>query len=111
MEYITANGTKYECQKVTTSTNSISFTMEGQEIDKISTAFKDVTELTVSSESGEVYGTYSNLVFESATVFDDGTVAVTMHIPNETELRLSTIEDSQAEQDDMIAELMFGGEE
>ena len=111
MEYITANGTKYECQNVTTSTNSISFTMEGQEIDTISTAFKDVTELKVSNESEEVYGTYSNLMFESATVYKDGSITVVMHIPSATEVRLKSLESSQAEQDELIAEIMFGGEE
>lgn len=118
MEYITANGTKYECQTVTTSTNSISFTMEGQEFEIINVAFQKVTELTVSNEHEETYGTYSGITFESATVYADGIIEVVMHIPSEIELRLAALEESnaelntsQAEQDEIIAELMYGGEE
>lgn len=118
MEYITANGTKYECETVVTSTNSILFSMENQEVETIKAAFLDVTELTVSNESEETYGTYSNLIFESATVYADGAIEVVMHIPSETELRLTAMEEanaslevSQAEQDELLAELMFGSEE
>ncbi len=118
MEYITANGTKYECKTVVTSTNAISFSMDGQEIETIRVAFQGVTELTVSNEPDETYGTYSGLTFESATVYSDGTIKVVMHIPSETELRLAALEEanasleaSQAEQDELLAELLFGSEE
>lgn len=109
MEYITVNDTQYECQKIVTSTNSISFTLVGQEIGAISETFKDVTELTVSNETAGVYGTYSYLTFQSATVYEDGSITVVMHIPSEEELRLAALETSQAEQDEIIAELIYGG--
>lgn len=72
MEYITANGTKYECQTVTSGANQIAFEMQGQEIAAIAAAFKEVTVLTVSPEEGAAYGTYKNLSFESATVYEAG---------------------------------------
>lgn len=112
MEYITANGIEYECQTVTTGNNSIYFTMKGQAISSIEAAFKGVTELTVCGEpGGEAYGVYNHLSFESATVYEDGSIQVTMHIPDAMELRLAALEATQVEQDEAIAGLMFGGEE
>ena len=105
MEYITANGTKYECKTITTGVNSISFVMEGQDFASVETAFREVTKLTVSGEDGVTYGTYENLSFESATVYEDGTVGVTMHIKSQLEVRLDNIEASQELQDEAIIEL------
>ena len=109
MEYITVNGTEYECQSVTTGLDSISFVMAGQEISDIKTSFKDVTALEVSGEDKTVYGTYENLSFESATVYTDDSIRVTMHIKSDTEARLENLEQSQEEQDEVIAELIGGG--
>lgn len=110
MEYITANDTEYECQTVTTGINTISFSMEGQEISRVEAAFKGVTELSVSGEDKAVYGTYENLSFESATVYGDGRICVAMHIPDLTEMRIIGLEATQAEQDEAIASLMYGGD-
>lgn len=111
MEIIKSNGVEYATKSVTTGTNSISFTMEGQEITAIEVAFREVTELEVIGDDKTVYGTYENLVFESATVYEDGTVRVIMHIKTKDELWRESIESSQAEQDEAIAVMMFGGEE
>lgn len=110
MEYITANGTEFKCQKVTTGNDTISFTMEGYEIAEVKAAFEDVSELSVSGEDKLIYGTYEHLSFELATVYKDGSIMVTMHIPDATELRLMALEGTQAEQDEAIAALMFGGD-
>lgn len=110
MEYITANGTQYECQNVATSTNAISFALSSGDCEDVKSVFAEVTELTVSDETN-VYGTYSNLVFESVTLYADNTIKVVMRIPSEEEIRLANLEASQAEQDGLLAELMFGGEE
>ena len=85
MEYITANGVEYACKAVVTGVGNISFSMEGQAVADIEKAFRPVTELTVSGGDGEVYGTYENLSFESATVYEDGRVMVTMHMKSATE--------------------------
>ena len=108
MEYITANGVEYACKAVVTGVDSISFSIEGQAVADIEKAFRPVTELTVSGGDGEVYGTYENLSFESATVYEDGRVMVTMHMKSATELRLESLEQTQAEQDEVLAELLGG---
>ena len=108
MEYIKAGGIEYECQTVTTGTESITFTMEGQEIASIHTAFKDVTELTVSGEDKTPYGIYSGLTFSSAAVDADDTVSVKMLIRTPTERSLDAIEKTQDEQDALIASILFG---
>ena len=108
MEYITANGVEYACKAVVTGVDSISFSIEGQAVADIEKAFRPVTELTVAGEDKEIYGTYKNLSFESATVYEDGRVMVTMHIKSATELRLENLEQTQAEQDEVLAELLGG---
>jgi hypothetical protein len=107
MEYITANGTEYECPTVSTSTNGISFTING-DVSEIAASFKQVTELTVSGDDKEVYGVYDNLYFSSATVDSDGIVTVFMVIKSSTEQRIEQLETTQEEQDELIAEIMFG---
>lgn len=110
MEFVKANGAEYACEAVVTGIDSISMLMKGQAVADIETAFCQVTELTVADEEKEIYGTYKNLSFESATVYEDGTVMVTMHIKSKTELRFESLEQTQAEQDEVIAELLGGGE-
>ena len=108
MEFIKANGVEYACKAVVTGISSITFSMEGQAVSGIEKAFRQVTELTVAGEDKEVYGTYEHLSFESATVYGDGSTMVTMHIKLDTELRLESLEQTQAEQDEVLAELLGG---
>lgn len=110
MEYITANGTEYKCKSVATGIDCISFIMEGQDISNIEAAFKGVTELTVSGEDRAVYGSYEHLSFESATVYENKSISVTMHIQSDMEIRMAELEATQADQDEAIAELMYGGD-
>ena len=110
MEYITANGVEYAAKSVTTSINAISFKVEGKTANEAKTAFQPVTALTVSGEDKVVYGIYNNLSYESVTEYVDGEVEVTMHIKSTTEVRLDELERSQAEQDEVIAEMLGGGE-
>lgn len=105
MEIIKAKGVSYDAEKVTTSTNSISFTVRDKTAEEMKTEFQDATELTVSDTDGNEYGVYKNLSFESVTEYADGTVTVTMHIPTALELEVKQLQVSQAEQDDAIAEL------
>lgn len=108
MEFIKTNGVEYACESVVTGIDSISFSMKGQKVADIETAFRSVTELTVAGEDKEVYGTYKNLSFVSATVYGDCSTMVTMHIKSDTEIRLESLEQTQAEQDEVIAELLGG---
>ncbi len=107
MEYITANGTEYECQKVTTTTNSIVFTLEMDATTAKST-FNDVSSLTVAGEDKAVYGTYDNLKFAYAMVDEDGNVTVCMRIKTELECQVESLEARYNEQEEIIATLMFG---
>lgn len=108
MEYIKTNGAEYAYSSVITGVDSISFLIEGQAVADIEKAFRPVTELTVADEDKEIYGTYKNLSFVSATVYEDGSTMVTMHIKSDTELRLESLEQTQAEQDEVLAELLGG---
>ena len=108
MEYITANGTKYECQNIVTKENEISFTLAG-EVDTLKSAFKNVTSLTVSAEDDVVYGNYENLRYHLVTEYEDGTVEIAMRILSEVEIAVEDLQKTQAEQDEAIAELVGGG--
>ena len=108
MEYITANGTKYECQSIETRTNEISFALKG-EVDTLKSVFKDVTSLTVSAEDDVTYGKYENLRYHAITEYDDGTVEITMKILTDVEIAVENLQKTQAEQDEAIAELVGGG--
>lgn len=109
MEYITANGVEYAAKSVTTKMDGIGFTLEG-DVSEIASAFKSVTELTVSGEDKVVYGVYGNLSFSSAMVDSEGLITVFMRIKQDMEQHVETLEQSQAEQDEVIAEIMYGGE-
>ena len=109
MQYITASGIEYAAKSVSTSTNQIRFVLDEQQIGDIETAFRQVTDLTVSGEDKVIYGTYSNLSFESATVYDDGSITVVMHIPTEQEIRMAKLEAAVADHDAAISEI-YGGE-
>ena len=108
MEFIKANGVEYACKAVVTGVDSISFLIVHQKGADMEEAFRPVTELTVADENKEVYGVYKNLSFESATVYGDERVMVTMHIKSATELRFESLEQTQAEQDEVLAELLGG---
>lgn len=108
MEYITANGVEYAAKSVTTSTSQIIFTLEGQQIGAIEEAFRPVTELTVSGADKSVYGTYSHLSFDQATIREDSSITVVMHIPSQQEVRMSELETAVTEHDEAIAEI-YGG--
>lgn len=125
-EFVTANGRIFECSKVTTGADFITLTMENRDADDIEAFFRDVKGLTVSFGSGsglsgyseggdqdpvleEPHGVYEepqfSLSFESVTKFEDGSVAVTMHIKNEIERRLDALEEGQELQNGAIDEL------
>ena len=125
-EFVTANGHIFECSNVTTGINSITLRMENRDADDVEAFFRDVTGLTVSfeKESGlsgyaegdgqepvldDPHGIYTepkfSLAFESITKFEDGSIAVTMHIKSEIERRLDALEEGQELQNGAIDEL------
>ena len=104
MEKITANGITYDAKNVTTSSNSISFSIDDT-AENLKESFSSVTSLTVSDSDGQVYGTYDHILFQSITEYADGTVTVTMHIMSQTEIAIAELQVTQAEQDEAIVEL------
>lgn len=108
-EIITVNGVSYAAQNVTTGANTISFALAELSAEEAEAVFRNAESLTVGTEE-EVYGNYPNVTFESITKDVDENVTVTMHILTKEELQIKELKVSQAEQDEAIATLMFGGE-
>lgn len=122
-EFVTANGRTFTCMDVTTGLNFITMTMEGQDIAELEAFFRDVSGLTVAMEGQGPHGVYEKpdrpLEFESITKYADGSVSVTMHIKDKTEMeldalkeRLDAVEEGQELQDGAIREIgeIVGGE-
>lgn len=111
-EIITVNGVKYTVHDVSTGTNSISFVVEKITLDEAEEIFKNVTALTVApADDADAYGDYSHVKFASVSKDADGNITVTMHILTQVELQIRDLQTTQAEQDEAIATMMFGGEE
>lgn len=105
MEFITANGVEYAAKLVTTTASQVIMTFEDRSIADMETTFRQATDLTVSGEDRAVYGTYTGLAFDRATVLASGDVVVTMRVKTETEQRLDALEDAQRVQDGAISDL------
>lgn len=107
-EIITVGGVNYTAKNVAMGIDTISFTLVNPMEDP-EAAFREVTELTVGDEQEMVYGQYTDVEYESITISADGSVTVTMHILTRTEKQIKELQESQAEQDEVIAEILFGG--
>ena len=107
-EYVIIGEENYKTESVTTGINNISFTLADMAIVDAVEAFFDVTELKVSGADLQPYGIYKNLTFKSAKVDAEGLVTVEFHIASAEEIRIATLEQTQAEQDEVIAELIGG---
>ncbi|MEZ3492671.1 MAG: hypothetical protein K1W38_10330 [Lachnospiraceae bacterium] len=113
-EIITTGGIDYTVQNLCTGLNTISFVVQ-MTVDEAESVFKNVTELAVKSEDGEVYGEYSNVVYASVMKDAGGSVTITMQIPTQMEQQIAALQKSQAatdksqaEQDEAIAECLYG---
>lgn len=109
-EKITVNGESYTVKNVTTGIETISFTLTNPEDDP-EAAFRGARELTVKDGKGTAYGHYPDVEYESLTIAADGSVTITMHILTETEKKIRDLQMSQLEQDEAIAEILYGGGE
>ena len=108
-EIITTGGVSYTATNVTTGVDSISFDVINMTADEAKGAFRDVTSLTVGDENNEAYGKYPDIKLESVTEYEDGRIVITMHILSETERYIRDLKISQTEQDEVLAELLYGG--
>ncbi len=109
-EYVIIGKENYKTESVNTGMNSISFILADMAIADAVEKFSSVTELKVSGADLEPYGVYENLTFESATVNADGFVTVQFNIASAVDVRLLALEQSQAEQNVVIADILYGGE-
>lgn len=109
-EIITANGVEYAVKNVNTGINTISFTLL-EPMDDSEAAFKETKSLTVGDTKGTAYGQYPDVEYESLTIAADGKITITMHILTNTEKAVKELQVSQAEQDEVLAEILYGGGE
>lgn len=116
-ETITVGGVKFTAANVTTGLNSISFMLPDLTEDEAKAAFKNAKSLSVG-EGKTAYGEYPDVEFLSITIGANESVTVTMHILSETERQIRELQTSQAEfqvsqaeQDEVIAEMLYGGGE
>lgn len=109
-EVITVGGVNYTATKVTTGINTISFTLSDLTAEDVYAAFKNATSLEVGEAAGASYGQYPDVRFDQMTIYADDSITVTMRIPTEIEQQISALQVSQSEQDEAIAELLYGGE-
>ena len=108
-EIITVCSKKYTATNVITGLHTISFTLSDLTADEVETVFKSVESLTVSDDQNNVYGEYPNVVYKSVTKDADGNVSVSMSILAQEQVQIKELQTSQAEQDEAIAELLYGG--
>lgn len=107
-EKIIVDDIEYPVENVSTGLNFISFVVHDMDMDTAESTFKNVTSILVGAE-GEIYGEYPNVKFESISKNISDKITITMHILTDIEKQYKELEISQAEQDEAIAELMFGG--
>ncbi len=109
-EIITVGSEKYTATNVETGLNAISFILPDLTGGEAKAAFKNAKSLTVGDEE-TAYGEYPDVEFVSITIGEDESVMVTMHILTKTEKQIRELQVSQSEQDEAIAELLYGGGE
>lgn len=107
-EYVIIGEENYKTESVSTGTDSISFVLANMAIADAVEKFSGVTELKVSGADLEPYGVFGNLTFKSATVDANSFVTVVFHIASAEEVRIAMLEQTQTEQDEVIAEVIGG---
>lgn len=115
-EIIKIDGVSYTATKMSTGTNTISFTLSDLTVEEVYTAFKNARSLTVG-DGTNTYGNYPNVEFESVTIDAEENITVVMHILNRIEVQIRELQAAQAElqvataeHDEVIAAMIFGGE-
>ena len=109
-EYVHIDGKSYEALLIATSNDSVSFTLQDMTVADAVEKFESATAVDVSGEDQQIYGAYRNVTFAAVTVNGDNLITVAFKVPSDTEQRISILEKTQEEQDEVIAELLGGGE-
>ena len=117
-QYVIINGTEYEC-KASSELHYLLFTFTDKTVDEVKTIFNDVTSLKIAGEDKVVYGIYENLKLASVeevfnnqesddSVINAITVVAKMYIKTQMEVDVDSLKETQNEQDELIAELLYG---
>lgn len=109
-EYVHIDGKSYEALLVTTSNGSISFTLQNMTVADAVEKFESAKTVDVSGEDQQIYGAYRNVTFAAVAINEDKSITVAFKVPSDIEQRISVLEKTQEEQDEVIAELLGGGE-
>ena len=119
-QYVIINGNEYEC-KATSELHYLFFTFSGKTVDEVKDIFTGVTSLQITGDDKIVYGTYENLKFVSVeetfgefvensdeTSTLETFVIAKLYIKSKTEVDIDNLKISQNEQDEILAELVYG---
>ena len=119
-QYVIINGNEYEC-KATSELHYLFFTFSDKTVDEVKDIFTGVTSLQIAGDDKIVYGTYENLKFVSVEETfgefvenSDGIstvetfVVAKLYIKSQTESDIDNLKISQNEQDEILAELVYG---
>lgn len=109
-EYVHIGGKSYEALLIATSNDSVSFTLQDMTVADAVEKFETATAVDVSGEDQQIYGAYRNVTFAAVATNEDKSITVVFKVPSDTERRISVLEKTQEEQDEVLAELLGGGE-
>ena len=109
-EYVHIDGKSYEALLIATSNDCVSFTLQDMTITDAVEKFESATAVDASGEDQPVDGAYRNVTFAAVAINEDKSITITFKVPSDTERRISVLEKTQEEQDEVIAELLGGGE-
>ena len=104
-EYVHIDGKSYEALLIVTSNDSVSFTLQNITVADAIEKFESAT-----GEDQQIYGAYRNVTFAAVAINEDKSITVAFKVPSDTERRISVLEKTQEEQDEVLAELLGGGE-
>ena len=117
-QFVIINGTEYEC-KASSELHYLLFSFTDKTVDEVKNIFTDVTSLMIAGEDKVVHGTYENLKLVSVaeefnnqesddSVINAITVVAKMYIKTQMEVDVDNLKVTQSEQDELIAELLYG---
>ena len=116
-QYLIINGAEYEC-KASSELHYLLFTFTNKTVNEVKSIFADVTSLEIAGEDKVVYGTYENLklvsveevLYDPTTSTDSATSSVVakLYIKSQMEVDIENLKVTQNEQDEILAELVYG---
>ena len=120
-QFVIINGTEYEC-KTSSELHYLLFSFTDKTVDEVKNIFTDVTSLMIAGEDKVVYGTYENLklvsveevLYDPTDESNDSTtssVVAKLYIKSQMEVDIENLKVTQNEQDEILAELVYGTSE